>query len=303
MLRPTQWQVNFDQYINPFLIPPPTRLLPGSVQRLLDRHKRSRPQLGNVALGFWAFIGALASLSLISIIDSHVPAFESAGSPLIIGSFSLTTTSQGAAAVLEFYAIDSPLSQPRNAMLGQLIASSISVAMNTAFSQLSAARYQELRWLAGALSCATSILAMALTGTMHPPAGATALLGVTSDDVSGIGWLLIPMVVLSAAVMFVVAFIVNNIQRRFPVYWWTPEEVGSFWARRRRGRAGKGTDPEALKHRNASASGDSADLEPCKTSHDEDRRLMVTKHGITVPPELDLLPEERLWLESLCDRL
>lgn len=174
--------------------------------------------------------------------------------------------------------------------------------MNTAFSQLSAARYQELRWLAGALSCATTILAMALTGTMHPPAGATALLGVTADEVSRIGWLLVPMVVLSAGVMFVVAFIVNNIQRRFPVYWWTPEEVGSFWARRRRDRAGKdSTDPEALKDKNASD--DSADLEPCKTSHDEDCRLMVTKHGITVPPGLDLLPEERLWLESLCDRL
>lgn len=87
MLHPNQWQVNFDQYLNPFLIPPPTRLLPSSVQRLLDRHERSRPQLGNVALGFWAFIGALASLSLISIIDRQVPAFERAGSPLIIGSF------------------------------------------------------------------------------------------------------------------------------------------------------------------------------------------------------------------------
>lgn len=210
--------------------------------------------------------------------------------------------SQGAAAVLEFYAIDSPLSQPRNAFLGQIIASSISVAINTAFSQLSAARYQELRWLAGALSCATSILAMALTGTMHPPAGATALLAVTADEVSGIGWLLVPMVILSASVMFVVAFIVNNIQRQFPVYWWTPEDVGSFWARRRRAdRAGKATDPEALKGRNGSDA--SADLEPCKTSHDEDCRLMVTKHGLTVPPNLDLLPEERLWLESLCDRL
>lgn len=87
MRPPSQWQVNFDQYINPFLIPPPTRLLPRSVQRLLDRHKRSRPHLGNVVLGFWAFIGALVSLSLISIIDKNVPAFKSAGSPLIIGSF------------------------------------------------------------------------------------------------------------------------------------------------------------------------------------------------------------------------
>lgn len=209
--------------------------------------------------------------------------------------------SQGAAAVLEFYAIDSPLSQPRNAIFGQLVSSVIGVAMQTAFSRLPAARYQELRWLAGAVSCATSIVVMSITGTIHPPAGATALLAVTDDKVSSIGWLLVPMILLSSGVMFAVAFLVNNIQREFPVYWWTPEEVGSFWARRRRNRARKAADPEALGEK--SASEDSADLEPCKTSHDEDCRLMVTKHGIRVPPSLDLLPEERIWLESLCGRL
>ncbi|KAI3395259.1 hypothetical protein diail_1612 [Diaporthe ilicicola] len=290
MLRPTQWQVNIDQYLNPFLVPPPTRFLPSALQRLLGRHEQSRPQLGNVATSFWAFIGALGALSLISIIDRRVPAFESAGTPLIIGSF-------GAAAVLEFYAIDSPLSQPRNAILGQLISSVVGVAINTAFSQLPGARYQELRWLAGALACATSIVVMALTGTVHPPAGATALLGVTDDKVSSIGWLLVPMVLLSSGVMFAVAFLVNNIQREFPVYWWTPGEVGSFWARRRRNRAGKATDPEALAG-DKSGSDESADLEHCKTSHDEDCRLMVTKQGIKVPGNLALLPEERSLLEN-----
>lgn len=174
--------------------------------------------------------------------------------------------------------------------------------MNTAFSQLSAARYQELRWLAGALSCSTSIFIMSLTGTIHPPAGATALLGVTADEVARIGWLLVPMVVLSSAVMFVVAFLVNNIQRRFPQYWWTPEEVGSFWAHRRRDHAGTAKDPEVGKDHNGSDG--SADLEPWRTtSNDEDYTLTVTRHGIKVPPNLDLLPEERLWLESLSDRL
>lgn len=88
MPTPTQWQVNIDRYINPFLVPPPTRrFLPSPLQRLLGRRERSRPQLGNVAISFWAFIGALGALSLISIIDRHVPAFESAGTPLIVGSF------------------------------------------------------------------------------------------------------------------------------------------------------------------------------------------------------------------------
>jgi hypothetical protein len=364
MLRPTQWQVSLDRYLNPFLLPPPTRLLPGSIQRFLERHKNSRPQLGNVALGCWAFVGALASLSLISIIDRQVPVFESAGSPLIIGSFvsplpppppahhlptlffsepnqvsamapawhgivvvvvlqkpgrRLTTTNisqQGAAAVLEFYAIDSPLSQPRNALFGQVIGSVVAVATNTAFSKLPVERYQELRWLAGALSCSISIFLMVLTGTVHPPAGATALLGVTADEVARVGWLLVPMVVLGSAVMFVVAFLVNNVQRRFPLYWWTPEEVGSFWGasqRRCRDCAGEeGTDLEAAKdHGHGGRPGidgsASADREPWRTaSRGGDSpgvRLIVTRHGIMVPPGLELEPEERLWLESLSNRL
>ncbi|POS75080.1 HPP family protein [Diaporthe helianthi] len=297
MFQPTQWQVNLDHYLNPFLVPPPTRLLPGTFQTLLERHKQSRPKLGNVALGLWALVGAMSSLSLISIIDRQVPAFESAGSPLIIGSF-------GAAAVLEFYAIDSPLSQPRNALFGQIVGSVVAVAINTAFSQLPAARYQELRWLAGALACSTSIFVMSLTGTVHPPAGATALLGVTADEVARIGWLLVPMVVLSSAVMLVVAFLLNNTQRRFPKYWWTPDEVGSFWARGRRNPAGKVIDPEAAKdhHHGHDSSEGGKDVEPWKTtSHDGDCMLVVTRHGVRVPPNLDLLPEERLWLESLSE--
>lgn len=66
---------------------------------------------------------------------------------------------------------------------------------------------------------------MALTKTVHPPAGATALLAVVDNNLLDIGWFLIPVVLLGCALMLGVALIVNNIERRFPIYWWTPEDL------------------------------------------------------------------------------
>ncbi|KAI9158157.1 HPP family protein [Paramyrothecium foliicola] len=144
----------------------------------------------------------------------------------------LTLMHQGAAAVLEFYAIESPLAQPRNAIVGQVLSSLVGVSVAKLF-QLSD-RFDEIRWVAGALSCAAATALMALTKTVHPPAGATALLAVANQDVTQLGWFLLPVMLLGLALMLAVALIINNIERQFPIYWWTPENL-------RRG-AGSGDD-------------------------------------------------------------
>lgn len=81
---------------------------------------------------------------------------------------------------------------------------------------------------------------MTLTDTVHPPAGATALLAVTDPAVARLRWALVPLVLLGAAAVLAVACLVNNCQRRFPLYWWTPRHVGGAWRRifRRRRRPG-----------------------------------------------------------------
>jgi len=87
-------------------------------------------------------------------------------------------------------------------------------------------RFDSLVWLAGALACASSSLVMSITKTIHPPAGATALLAAVDPGVRGIGWGLIPVVIISSALMIAVACIVDNLQRSYPRYWWTPGPVG-----------------------------------------------------------------------------
>lgn len=132
-------------------------------------------------------------------------------------------TQQGAAAVLEFYSIEAPLAQPRNAILGQLISTLVGVAIAKLF-QLSD-RFDDVQWVGGALACASATALMALTKTVHPPAGATALLAVVDADLVRLGWFLIPVMMLGCALMLGVALLVNNIERRFPMYWWTPEDL------------------------------------------------------------------------------
>lgn len=344
-IRPKEprWNLDIDQYINPFIVPLPIRSTPLLVRRFLGYHdgpSALRP-LGNVLVVTWAFLGTLGALSLIFVVCRA--AFEDRGGPLILGSFvsytppkplktrgprALMSCDQGAAAVLEFYAVDSPLSQPRNMILGQLISSIIGVGINRGFTQVSSSsspqRYAELRWLAGALSCACSTVAMGLTGTVHPPAGATALLAVTDDSVARLGWMLVPLVLLSGTLMLVVALLINNVQRAFPVYWWTAEdEVGSFWgprrglardvARRRRRRDNingsvvncpeKGEKVTTAREQKT-GSVDEEDAAAGSSWRDQDfLAVAVTKRGICVPPDVHLRREERMCLEELRRRL
>ncbi|KAJ8463998.1 hypothetical protein ONZ45_g17391 [Pleurotus djamor] len=63
---------------------------------------------------------------------------------------------------------------------------------------------------------------MQITKTTHPPAGATALLAAVDADVRALGWYYLPIILLSSALALAIALLVNNIQRRYPVFWIEP---------------------------------------------------------------------------------
>ena len=60
---------------------------------------------------------------------------------------------------------------------------------------------------------------MQMTATTHPPAGATAILVATNDEVLALSWYYIPVILLSSVLVLIVALLIDNIQRRYPVYW------------------------------------------------------------------------------------
>ena len=100
--------------------------------------------------------------------------------------------------------------------------------------------FQDIKWLAGPLACGLASAAMTLTNTVHPPGGATAILAVVDPTISAMGWVFVPFILLGSVLMLLVALLVNNISRRYPVCWWTPQEVG--W----KGGKSPGSDVERL---------------------------------------------------------
>jgi len=166
---------------------------------------QSPPRVG-MAEVFWSWLGSFIGVAAVALI--HFRFLDQQGLLLIIGSF-------GASAVLIYGAVRSPLAQPRNLIGGHILSAFIGVTAQQLFGGEP--------WLAAALAVSLSIALMHLTTTLHPPGGATALIAVIGgESVHQLGYLylLIP-VALGAAVMLLVALIVNNLakSRKYPEFW------------------------------------------------------------------------------------
>ncbi|KKK22758.1 hypothetical protein ARAM_003908 [Aspergillus rambellii] len=275
----SRWHLDIDAYLNPFIPAPPWRRLPRPVSHFLgyrgDQHPRP---LGNLVIAFWSTLGVFCGVLLIAEVSLQVPAFQNHHAPIIVGSF-------GAAAVLEFCAIESSLAQPRNAILSQFIASVIGVSIAKLFALNPHAH--SMPELGGALACAITTAIMLLTNTVHPPAGATALLAVT--EAYAVGWWLIPIMLLGCVLMLAVALLINNIQRRFPLYWWTPQTLSEPQPTE---------DPErGEKEEESSVSASDLGIA------DEPMRIIIQKGQVLVPDEFWLSVEERELLEQIRDRI
>ncbi|ESZ97953.1 hypothetical protein SBOR_1676 [Sclerotinia borealis F-4128] len=272
---------DIDHYLNRYIPAPRLYILPTSISRFLGYRSQPRSRTGSVVIWFWAFIGAFCGIAIVENVY-RTAYFKERGSPLVIASL-------GAAAILEYNTIDSPLSQPRNAILGQLFASIIGVAITKLF-ELNA-NFENLRWLAGALSVGLASAVMGMTNTIHPPAGATALLAATSPEITEIGWYLIPLVVLGSVLLIATACVVNNIQRTFPAYWWTARSLSVQVE-------GEEEDTEKT-----SASNSGTEQQTDHQHAQEAGTIKIDRHRIVVPDWLSLEYEERAVLEVLQDRL
>lgn len=152
---------------------------------------------------FWSFVGAFFGIGLIALIQSsYLPELENI---LLIGSF-------GAASVLIFGTIQSPFAQPRNFIGGQIISALIGVTICKFLP--------DIIWITAPLAVATSIIAMQITKTLHPPGGATALIAVIgTEKIKTLGYFYVISPVLTGTlILFIVAIIFNNMtkHRKYP---------------------------------------------------------------------------------------
>lgn len=156
--------------------------------------------------------------------------------------------------------------------------------------------FESLRWVSGALSVGVASAVMGLTKTVHPPAGATALLCSTEPAITALGWLFIPMIILGTVLLLAVALLLNNIQRQFPIYWWTPADLK---------RA-----PAKLDVEKAAAPGTPMKGEPervrasdSNTQVVHDDRILIDKEQIIIPEWMAVDDEERETLQILHQKL
>ena len=130
---------------------------------------------------------------------------------------------------------------------------------------------------------------MVFAKAVYPPAGATALLAAVDPTICDLGWYLLPIVLLSAVLTLVSSLLVNNIQRRYPLYWWTPADLSKE----------PGSDIEKLPSRDDS----SHVVNSMNENTSQLTTITVTSEAITIPQHLKLAREEELVLEVLRNKM
>ena len=152
----------------------------------------------------WSWLGAFLGIAGVGWISAQ--SIE-AHALLMVGSF-------GATSVLLYAAPESPLAQPRNVLLGNMLSALCGVLTWQLLGD---------NWMAAAVAVSTAILIMQLTHSLHPPGGATALIAVIgSDELHQIGWSYAFFPVgTGCLLMLLIAVVINNLarHRRYPVHW------------------------------------------------------------------------------------
>ncbi len=157
----------------------------------------------------WSWLGSFFGIYLVGTLGQYLE-LVSVESLFLIGSF-------GASAVLVYGAPLAEFSQPRNLVGGHIVSAVVGVTVFMLFAESSI--------MACSISVSLSIVAMHFTRTLHPPGGATALIGVIGGErIHSLGYIYVLCPVLVAAlIMLFVALLVNNLstnpKRHYPVYW------------------------------------------------------------------------------------
>jgi hypothetical protein len=156
--------------------------------------------------------------------------------------------------------------------------------------------FERIRWIAGAVACGAASAAMLLTGTVHPPGGASAVLAATDPAITAMGWYFVGLVMLGTLLMVIVGLVVNNIQRQFPLYWWTGINLREF----RKNVDGDDTEPGAVP---TTAGVLEMEISSGRLVEHLGPHVHVTPFGVSRPKDFDLDPEEHSLLLALMERL
>jgi len=291
--------INLDTHLNPYIPHNQVRHLPKPISHFLGY--RSSPTKEPPTLVQWllTLIATVAGICVVGAVYNYAPGITQWNPPTLVASL-------GASAVLDYNTIRSPLAQPRNNLVGHTLAAIVGVAIAKAF-QLEPGFFMDFDWVAAAVACAAASVAMSVTNTVHPPGGATAILACTDKRIVAMGWMFPPIMLLASVLMLGVALLFNNTLRQYPVFWWTPDEVGQRLPRRKRpmGVHGAGKDIEKV-------SGKRDSVSDMTLAHEFSNQVeyaegidevTVLPYMIRIPRHIELSNEEVELLQRLQNRV
>lgn len=154
---------------------------------------------------FWTMLGVFIGLLTLSLINESVKA------ALAPEGLEIPLAPMGALMTLQYGLTAAPASQPRNAILGQVVAGGIAMAFIQIPGRLLPA------WICQAVAPAIAISTLTKLGIVHPPAGASSVL--LSSRLYG--WATYLLLVFAAVVSIFPAVVVNNMssKRQYPIHW------------------------------------------------------------------------------------
>ncbi|CAH7673799.1 HPP family-domain-containing protein, partial [Phakopsora pachyrhizi] len=188
--------------------------------RWLDKCKI--PRIVKICFG-----ALLSSFAVISMICAVFSTSSLANLPIPI------VLAPAGAIVISLYGSPlAPSSSPRSLLLGQFWASLVSSIVtkilldhNTMTVTVERGEMgRNLVWLAASLSLAITIVLQKLTRSLHPPGGATTVLGSINPGLVAIGFKYVGVVMAIACMVLGLAMIYENLVRRYPLYWFTPSK-------------------------------------------------------------------------------
>lgn len=300
---------NVDRHLNPYVPHNFLHHFPRPIAHFLGHRREPPEEAPSIVQWPVSFLATVAALCLVAGIGNYAPGIKQYHPPVIIASL-------GASAILDFAAIASPLAQPRNSIIGNTLAALCGVGIAKLF-QLNPG-FQGIEWVSGAVGCAVAGLVMSVTGTVHPPGGATAVLASTEMHVLAMGWPYVGIVLLDSTLMVVVGLIFNNLFRRYPMYWWTPGNVGSKLAEEKRKEEEEGeneetagdTDEEDVEKGEAKATSDTSSDRTLRRELSNRvqfvpglRDVHIRPYMIELPHHADLSDEEVMLLGRIQERL
>ena len=156
----------------------------------------------STAESLFSAVGTFLTMIIVTQLAQHMVDTYGLEYRIVVGPL-------GALATLHYGLTAAPASQPRNALMGQLVALTIAIAISK--SQLET-------WMKQSLAAASTVLVITRLGIIHPPAGASAVIFSGS---SSLGWSQMGSFLLAYVVIICCSTIINNLnaKRQYPTYW------------------------------------------------------------------------------------